>query len=213
MTEYAAALGVDIAFLLEALNTKQDDMLILSTVDHFRRLQVEIAGDAEPVVLSESTAVLCANYATGWSRPLSVRNGDGCTPPRLRRLCVPTFKRAFVTFLHESQRVTGALHRLIHQALENPGNGPADAIYDELVDLGLIPQFHLNGQTIIFEVAGFAFGGGFYVTRCFVLQTAPSHDGINVIKTYTFGNHFQTSRFSRRGAILFETRHPNDRLW
>jgi hypothetical protein len=210
---YATALRVDMNFVSEGLEQGPAELLLLRTVDHFRRLGIKLAGSTRTSVLTDEGAVNVANYATGWKRPVSLWPRAGETLALVRHLTTREFRRIALNRLLARQTERGPFMDLIRQAAADRDDGHVALIYRELERLDAVPRLWLQDNDRIVQVSGFDFGGGFYATDCFI---GPSNENTPDLAVTVFIYHtsddFREVSYSHSGDCLYEIHRPDEVL-
>ena len=117
LTDYATALRIDMTFILASLKKGPDELLLLETVEEFRKLGIKLRGTERACILTEQGAVIAANYATSWRRPVSVQPHKDETLAQVRELSANEFRQAILKALVSRTRDPGPVGRIIESAL------------------------------------------------------------------------------------------------
>ncbi|MDY6947410.1 MAG: hypothetical protein SXG53_17005 [Pseudomonadota bacterium] len=210
---YATALRIDIDFMAEGLEKGPAELLILRTVDHFRKLGVKLKGAARTSILTDEAAVNVANYATGWKRPVALQPRVGEARAFVRQLTAHDYRRAILRRLVDQPAQRGPLIELIQKIAELGDDRAVSIAYRDLEHVNALPYLCPEDDDRIVHVSGFDFGGGFYATDCFI---KPSNDkaadfGVTVVVCHT-SNYFRTANYSHAGDCLYEVHRPDEVL-
>lgn len=213
LTDYATALRIDMTFILESLKKGPKELLLLESVEQFRKLGIKLHGTERACTLTHEGAVLAANYATKWRRPVSLWPRNDETLAQVRELSACELRQTILKALVSRTRDPGPVSRLIQSALSGEQVAQTDAIFRDLESLNAVPYLCLRDDQRALHVAGFDFGGGSYVTDCYVIPTneGTSNFAITVVTVNT-GSSLEAMHYCHSGDCLYEVRHPSDLL-
>jgi len=210
LTSYAIALRVDIKFLVESLRKGPSELLLVKTVDQFRKLEIQLMGARRTTVLTAEGAVHAANYATQWRRPLSVSTSAKQSTAIVRAIDATEFRKDMLRRLIDPSGTKGLAARIIKRALLALGAQIESAIPYDIKVLVLGRRHSAIGKERVFYVSGFDYGGGFYVTDCFVIPHNEGTDRLTLsVVTVDTGNSLKVFQFNRHGDFLYEVHHPD----
>lgn len=210
---FATALRIDMDFVVQGLEQGPTELLILRTVDQFRKLEIKLKGATRTTLLTDEGAVNVANYATGWKRPVALQPRTGETRAFVRHLTGHDYRRAILRRLVDQPAQRGPLIELIQEIAELGDDRAVSNAYRDLEVIDALPYMRPADEDRIVHVSGFDFGGGFYATDCFI-KPANEHSsdfGVAVVVCHT-SNYFRTASYSHTGDCLYEVRRPDEVL-
>ncbi len=221
LADYATSCHIDMRFIIESLWKPPHEFIELRTVDHFRRLGIQVYGLQPMTHLTDVGAVYAANYATGWQRPIALAPQAGETLAEIQRLSAADYRRdALDRISKEYPRrrreasTAGPIATLIRQAVATASDDEIFALYKEAARFGIVPFSWPNDSDRVLHITGFEYGAGFYTAEAFVM---PSHEGsprlgVAVVLVSTI-NQLSAVDFRRSGDVLFQVRSPTEVLW
>lgn len=218
LINYAEAMRVDSNFIVEALHTPAEDLLILKTAKHLRQLQIELRGYQEYRQMDKEAAILAANYATNWFRPLSSRGNESSSQATVTNLSTHDFKKRVLELLVErfdlyDRGNDARLVTILKDEIASRKDRDADRIYAEFLMINLLPYGAAFPSADIYHVEGFLFGARFYTVECFVWANgeADSIQSLNIFLISTTRD-FEVKTFSKKGDILYELHGPDENV-
>lgn len=218
LINYAHALRIDIAFILETLHTPATDLMLLKLAKHLRQLRITLLRYPNSPKITEQRAVLAANYATNWQRPIKFPSDelDGQTSVSL--ISATEFKRRILTRVEEkltniSGNIPEGLPTIIAGEISQGKGNAVERIFSELIQLSLLPYMNCPPNQQVYLIEGFFFGAGFYTMEFFVWDDNQpySSEYLTVLMVSTI-NDCKVISFSKNGDILYELHDPNENV-
>jgi hypothetical protein len=214
LADYATAFRIDMGFIIESLEHGPGELLVLQTVQHFRDLKVKVQGLTPVIDLNVERAVLAANYATNWRRPISLQPKAGESLAIVREINADEYHRNILEHLVAPNYCHGPLTDIIRATISSGDAIQIRALFEDSRRLNTVPSTWAADGSRVFHVRGFQYGATFYVSDCYVVASgeATPNLGIEVV-TVHFQNHLEKTHFSKSGDILFEVHPPATVLW
>ena len=213
LTDYATALRIDMNFVIESLKHGPEELLLLQTVEHFRKLGISVLGIAPFTDVTVERAITVANYATHWKRPVSLQPRDGETLAVVKLLTANEYRRNILKHIVAPDYCHGPLTKVIRAAIRADNFERIREVHDDARRLNAAPFTLLSDDSTVFHVQGFEYGALFYVTDCYVIPSRKSPELSVSVVLVNFQNHLETVTYSRAGDLLYELHSPNTVLW
>ena len=214
LADYATALRIDMNFTIESLEHGPHELLLLQTVQHFRDLKAKIFGLTPATELTAERAIIAANYATNWKRPVSLQPHNREAMAVVQQLTASEYHRNILGHLIAPEYCCGPMTKLIRATIQADRSAQIDELFDDAKRLNAVPSTWAVEASTIFHVRGFEYGALFYVTDCYVIESnvGSANLALSVVKVH-FQNHLETVSYSPAGDILYEVHLPNTVLW
>ena len=214
LADYATALRINMSFIIESLEHGPHALLLLQTVQHFRDLNAKVLGLTPATELTAERAIIAANYATNWKRPVSLQPHNGEALAIVQQLTAGEYHRNILRHLISPDYCRGPMTDLIRATIQADRSAQLNELFDDAKRLDAAPSTWAVEASTIFHVRGFEYGALFYVTDCYVIASnvGSANLALSVVKVH-FQNHLETVSYSRAGDILYEVHSPKTVLW
>lgn len=216
LINYAEAMRVETDFIVEALHTPADELLILKMAKHLRQLKINLIGYEERRPLNEESSVLAANYATNWRRPISLYPNEAASQAVVTIINARDFKKRVLNLLLErfdifKRQFDEGLIAILHREINRRKEIDPDQIYSELLAIDVLPSTSPSDD--VYHIEGFLFGGGFYTVECFIWGTG-APDSIHSLTSFlvSTARDFDVQTFSKKGDIIYELHNPDENV-
>jgi hypothetical protein len=216
---YAAELKIDMQFVIDSLNTRSDDLLLVNTAGLLQSLKIEVTGIAPQKIVTDEAAVNLCNSATEWKRPVNMRGVNaspdpltlrgGTTPAAIEHVTAKDLMRHMIEVFVAADYLHGPVIDLIRAVVKTGKPDDIANIFQDLDRLEILPS--LNGAGRIVHISGFDYGHGFWVSDCYVIPHNEGTDDLSVdviLQSAQIGRSFEMKHFSKSGTVIYELFDP-----